>query len=595
MKPNTNRWIPIIQVGLIGGIIAVLIALLGMITTFAVRDMISGIISLGETVLVLTYFATAYVAIVRTKAQGTGPVVSAAVVAGVIAAACMVILILIGKVVDIGSVFVNATGQMYSLLLFQRDLVLGLVMEFVIGAASGGLAALIFLLPSRFQRPVVWATVILLTLGTLQDWLLRSTSNLPGFFRDLANVLTRLLYDSRGIMPVSAVVLFVAIALAAYFSAGRGGTLRQRVDRLPPARRRAVRWGSIALLVLILIMAPIFMGIENAEIADNIGLFIMMGLGLNIVVGFAGLLDLGYVAFYAIGAYTVGILTTPELGHAPYITSWWVALPFGVAVAVLAGVLLGIPVLKMRGDYLAIVTLGFGEIIRLVAGSDMLKSVIGGAQGTRSIAKPDIGPIQFGIQNFNLPLLGQIQFQIQQEFYYLILAGCLLAIFIATRVKTSRLGRSWMALREDEDVAQAMGINLVATKLMAFGMGAFFGGLSGAIFGSKLGSIYPNSFSFIVSINVVALIIVGGMGNIWGVVVGAIALVGLPELLREFSDFRWLFYGAILVLMMLTRPEGLLPEARRRLELEEFKEEQQGGPVEPPGREPVVLKTAGQP
>jgi len=290
-------------------------------------------------------------------------------------------------------------------------------------------------------------------------------------------------------------------------------------------------------------------------------------LGLNIVVGFAGLLDLGYVAFYAIGAYTMGVLTSPELGF--YNLSWWQALPFALLVSAFAGLILGLPVLKMRGDYLAIVTLGFGEIIRIVAGSDMLKSYLGGAQGTRYIARPDIGPIQFGLHEINLPLLGEIKLQFQQEFYYLFLLCCVLAIFVATRLKASRLGRAWMAVREDEDVAQAMGINLVATKLLAFAMGAFFGGLSGAIYASKLGSIFPTSFNFLISINVLAVIIVGGMGSIPGVIVGALALVALPELTREFAEFRYLLYGAALVMMMLTRPEGLWPESRRRLELHE--------------------------
>jgi branched-chain amino acid transport system permease protein len=286
---------------------------------------------------------------------------------------------------------------------------------------------------------------------------------------------------------------------------------------------------------------------------------------------------LGYVAFFAIGAYTVGVLTSPELGRAIITDSWWLALPFAVIVAVLAGVLLGIPVLKMRGDYLAIVTLGFGEIIRILVGSDFLRHWLGGSQGVLLIAKPEVGPIKI----INPP-----------EFYYLFLGGCLLVIFISMRVKNSRLGRAWMAMREDEDVAQAMGIELVATKLMAFGLGASFGGLSGAIFASKLGSVYPHSFNFLVSVNVLSLIIIGGMGSIPGVVVGALALVGLPELLREFAEFRYLVYGAVLVVMMLTRPEGLVPEARRRIELEEFREE---GGESPPGADAPVLNTARQP
>jgi branched-chain amino acid transport system permease protein len=209
----------------------------------------------------------------------------------------------------------------------------------------------------------------------------------------------------------------------------------------------------------------------------------------------------------------------------------------------------------MRGDYLAIVTLGFGEIIRLIFLSDWLKPWFGGSNGItripRAIKAPDGGLSD------------------QQILFYVILAGILVAIFVATRLKYSRLGRNWMAVREDEDVAQAMGIDLVRTKLAAFATGAAFSALSGAIFASKLTSIYPHSFNLLVSINVLAVIIVGGLGSIPGVIVGALVLVGLPELLREFAEYRLLVYGAVLVFMMLKRPEGLVPEARRKLELHE--------------------------
>jgi branched-chain amino acid transport system permease protein len=221
----------------------------------------------------------------------------------------------------------------------------------------------------------------------------------------------------------------------------------------------------------------------------------------------------------------------------------------------IAGAILGIPVLNMRGDYLAIVTLGFGEIIRLVALSDWLKPLIGGSNGITRIPKPEA----FGLA-----------FDDPQKLYYIVLAGCLVAAFIATRLKYSRLGRNWMAIREDEDVAQAMGIDLVRNKLLAFATGAALSGLAGAIFASKLTSIYPHSFNLLVSINVLAVIIVGGLGSIPGVIVGALVLVGLPELLREFAEYRLLVYGAVLVFMMLKRPEGLLPEARRKLELHEL-------------------------
>jgi len=278
-------------------------------------------------------------------------------------------------------------------------------------------------------------------------------------------------------------------------------------------------------------------------------------------VGYAGLLDLGYVAFFAIGAYVTAVLTSPELGFFNF--TFWEALPFAVLMGIMAGVILGVPVLKMRGDYLAITTLGFGEIIRILVLSDFLRPWLGGAQGIGKIARASIGPIEFVSP---------------QQIYYLILAGCLLVIFISLRLRNSRLGRAWKALREDEDVAQAMGINLVTTKLLAFATGAGFSALSGAIFASKLGSVYPHSFNVMISINILCVIIVGGMGSIPGVIVGAIALVGLPELLREFAEYRLLVYGAALVAMMLLRPEGLWPEAvhRRELHKEELGETELG-------------------
>jgi branched-chain amino acid transport system permease protein len=316
-------------------------------------------------------------------------------------------------------------------------------------------------------------------------------------------------------------------------------------------QQRFIRWGTWAFIALFALLLPQILGSYFSEILDNVGIYILMGLGLNIVVGFAGLLDLGYVAFYAIGAYTLGILTTSEAVGILHL-SFWAATPIALIVAVFAGICLGLPILRLRGDYLAIVTLGFGEIIRIVVLSDWLKPLLGGSEGVQRIVQPAIGT--FILDN-------------QQKLYYLILACILLAGFVATRLKDSHLGRSWMALREDEDVAEAMGINKVATKLLAFGMGALFSGLGGALFATKIGSVYPQSFSFIVSINILSLIIIGGLGSIPGVFVGGLALVGLPLLLSQFADFRYLIYGAVLVIMMLQRPEGLAPEARRRLEL----------------------------
>jgi len=301
-----------------------------------------------------------------------------------------------------------------------------------------------------------------------------------------------------------------------------------------------------------LLVLPQILGLFLSEVLTIVGLYVLLGLGLNIVIGYAGLLDLGYVAFFAIGSYVTAILTSPELGFFSF--SFWGALPFVIVMGVISGVILGTPVLKMRGDYLAIATLGFGEIIRILVLSDWLRPWLGGAQGIGRIPKASVGGYEFAGP---------------QEIYYLILAGCLLVIFISTRLRDSRIGRAWMAVREDEDVAQAMGINLVGAKLLAFATGAGFSALSGAIFATKLTSVYPHSFNVMISINIVCLIIVGGMGSIPGVIVGAAALVGLPELLREFAEYRLFVYGAALVVVMLVRPEGLWPEALRRRELHE--------------------------
>ena len=291
-----------------------------------------------------------------------------------------------------------------------------------------------------------------------------------------------------------------------------------------------------------------------------------MGLGLNITLGFAGLLDLGFVAFYAVGAYTVGLLTSYGpfgLQHIPF----WVAVPIAVLVAMLFGAFLGLPVLGVRGDYLAIATMGFGEIIRLLAGSDFLAPFFGGPQGVIGIQKPCLGILEAFLAVDTPRICNGIEFGKPQDIYYLAVVSAILIGFVAWRLRESRLGRAWMAIREDEDVAEALGVNLVQTKLLAYMLGAAFAGLGGAIFTVLIGSIFASSMQLIVSINVVALIIVGGMGSIPGVVVGAIALIGLPELLREVSEFRYLIYGLVLIVMMQLKPEGLWPSQAAKREL----------------------------
>ena len=319
------------------------------------------------------------------------------------------------------------------------------------------------------------------------------------------------------------------------------------------AQQTQIGYVNIALGVLVLLALPWMLNTFLSDVANTVGLYIMMALGLNIAVGMAGLLDLGYLTNYAVGAYVMGVLTTLPPDGSGAGLPFWVVLPLCVLAAMFTGFFFALPVLRMRGDYLAIATLGFGEIIRVLAISDWLSPVIGGAQGVLYIPKPSI----FGVINFSDPRL----------LYYIILAGCGLVLYVIWRLNNSRMGRQWMAIREDEDVAEAMGINLVKTKVLAFTLSAAAGGLAGGIFAAKLGTVFPQSFSVFVSINVLAVIIVGGMGSIPGIIVGAIVLIGLPEVLREFNEYRQLIYGALLVWMMLRRPEGLIPSAIRQREL----------------------------
>jgi branched-chain amino acid transport system permease protein len=557
-----------LKIGLVGGLVGVSIALEGMLQAFSTRDILSGLVTMSQVLLLLTFFGSAYFAVSRSGSKNAILTLATGALAAFIASLFLIGLMALGGFIKLGDMFINAVPDLYALLTFKQGLTTGSVSLVLLAVATGLVAAIIYLLPSNARRAVMYGLVAVIGFGLLQELIRVTLSNW-----DSLTPVVKFLYETNGLSHEGAGTIFVLVAALSYVRSVQGDRFSSRMKRLPLATQRTLRGTSIVLIVLLFLLLPVFLGLYLSDVLDTVGLYLLMGLGLNIVVGFAGLLDLGYVAFYAIGAYTVGILTSPE--HATgIIHNWWLALPFGIGAALLAGVILGIPVLRMRGDYLAIVTLGFGEIIRLLANSDFLKPWEGGAQGIQGIPLPDIGPIKFAQMQLELPILGQFQFTPSQEFYYLFLAGCLLVIFISTRMKSSRIGRAWMAVREDEDVAQAMGINLVTTKLMAFGMGASFGGLSGAIFASKLQSVYPTSFSFIVSVYVLSLIIIGGMGSIPGVIVGALALVGLPELLREVGDYRFLFFGAALVLMMLVRPEGLIPEARRRMELEEFREEE---------------------
>ena len=346
--------------------------------------------------------------------------------------------------------------------------------------------------------------------------------------------------------------------------------------RHPAVAKAGVILVAIALAALPFALADI--GTAWVRITNLAILYILLSLGLNIVVGFAGLLDLGYIAFYAVGAYVYALLASPHFNlHLPF----WAILPIGALVACMFGVLLGAPTLKLRGDYLAIVTLGFGEIIRIFLNN--LSQPVNITNGAQGIALID--PFRFGSFSFaQTTTLGALSFSGPIKYYYLLIAVLLVVIVINLRLQDSRIGRAWEAIREDEVAARSMGINTRNMKLLAFAMGASFGGVAGGMFSAIQGFISPERFVLVESVNILAMVVLGGMGNIWGVILGALLLSFVPEVLRytvgpaqqalfgrtliDPEVIRMLLFGITLVAMMLFRPAGILPSALRKRELE---------------------------
>ena len=348
-------------------------------------------------------------------------------------------------------------------------------------------------------------------------------------------------------------------------------------------RARSYFWFKYVAFGVGLLVLPLLAQLAGnawVRILDIALLYVLLALGLNIVVGFAGLLDLGYVAFYAVGAYLFGLLASPHLTDTfPAIaalfpgglhTPWWVIIPLAALIAGGAGVLLGAPTLKLRGDYLAIVTLGFGEIVRVFMNNlDAPVNITNGPKGLAGI--DDIS--MFGIHFAKTQNLFGLQFNKATNYYYLFLALVLIGLLVCYRLERSRIGRAWMAIREDEVAAKAMGINTRNLKLLAFGMGATFGGVSGAMFASFQGFISPESFSLQESVMIVAMVVLGGIGHLPGVIVGALLLSALPEVLRyvagplqqmtggrlDASILRQLLIALAMITIMLMRPRGLWP------------------------------------
>jgi branched-chain amino acid transport system permease protein len=424
---------------------------------------------------------------------------------------------------------------------------------------------------------------------------------------------------SRGVTWGAALAIGGLAIVYRFRVSDRVGAVRTRFENLPEQRRRSVGFAIAIGLVAFGLVVPAVFGPFLNEVLATVGLFMLMGLGLNIVVGFAGLLDLGYVAFFAVGAYTTAVFTSPSTpGDFTPTLAFYEALPFVIIMAAIAGIIVGTPVIRMRGDYLAIVTLAFGEIARLAFQADWLKGTFGGAQGILKIGEGVIvtlfGYVLVGV-GLIVGVIGILRWRSarldadagsaktagiwiaigtaatvfglvfpdfaswtvtgidSEAVFRLVLVFVVLAAFVSWRLQDSRIGRAWMAMREDEQVAETMGINVVTAKLLAFITGAILASLGGALFAVKIGAIFPSSFKIVQSIIILVVVIVGGMGSIRGVALGALVLIGVlggptqPGMLREFQEYKLLVYGVLLVYMMLQRPEGLIPSARRSREL----------------------------
>lgn len=552
----------ILKPGVIAGVVMAFVAAIGLADTFNARLVVNPILSLGYIFLLAPVFVAGY----RTTRQhttrpetsrGKGLALAAAtgIAAGIFPAG---LALLTEAAPTLRDTFPNLSPAMVDLLTLGRGTASGLVMLIGVCAAVSLAAGAISLLPAPIPTAVAVGTETVIVLALFEavvNDLFRWFSTLP-----------RLLYQSGGgLSVVSAAVVFVVAGGLTFVPKGRLPSIKERLTDPDPRKRARASMVTAVIVGIVLVGLPQLLGGILNELLTNVGLFLLMALGLNIVVGLAGLLDLGYVAFFAVGAYTMALLTSPISPRWAPMLSWWEAFPLVIIASMVAGIMVGTPVIRMRGDYLAIVTLGFGEIVRLVLLSDWMSPYFGGAQGIRNIPGIPIGDAEINATDPGLMV-------------YAVIFFVLIGSYVTWRVQDSRLGRAWAAIREDEDVAEAIGVDIVKAKLLAFVTGAVLAGFAGALFAAKVGSVFTNSFEILVSIVILVIVIVGGMGNIVGVAAGALVLIGIlggpqqPGLLQEFGQFKLLIYGALLVFMMLKRPEGLIPSARRAQELhqEEF-------------------------
>lgn len=557
-----------VTVGALAALALMLVLMNGMYLTFLTRDLIVGVLDLGTLLLLLLGLIAGSRGAAHLPRPGrtdipTMPrdVVTSAIAGLVASLGAVVVVLALDATWNLRSAFPNLSPQLRDALVGDGGPLGALVsvgVPMVLAAVVGGASRLI---GERIRRAVVIGVEVTLGLSMIE----LVARDLLGNF-GLAALHRAMWVTNSGIRPVPAAVLLLVVTAAA-LALGRRGPRERRFREVESStgRQRNLRLllGLAAIIVL-----PAFLGLIVNELLVNVGIFLLMALGLNIVIGYAGMLNLGSIAFFAVGAYGMAVLTSPTSPTFDPALSWWAALPIVVGLAALAGLLIGAPVIGLRGDYLAIVTLGFSEIIRLLFLSDWLAPYFGAAQGIRSIPGIEVG----------VATLSGID---PRGMLYITVAFVLIAIYVSKQLQDSRVGRAWAALREDESTAQAMGIDTQQSKLLAFVIGAILASFGGALFAAKVGTVFPNSFALLVSIIILVVVIVGGMGHIPGVIVGALVLIGIlggprqPGLLQEFGEYKLLIYGAVLIYMMLQRPEGLVPSVRRTRELhaEEFSQD----------------------
>ena len=557
-----------VRTGALAGIVTIFLALVGLIGGFTDVFMIGDEVSFAGLMLILPAFAAGVVAAAprveggERREMSLGEAAVAAAIAAASAGAVFGLAVILADLIGverIRPIFLNVTQVLMDFVTFGRSTPVGAAIIVVISTVAGVLGGLLRVTPPTARRAITAALIVTILFGFLQRVIPIALDQLS-LERDW---LYHPIYDGLtwvGAVVVAAVSAGVSLLNTRYGRRVRGsfaGTGGRSGLAMSPVRLIA----SVVALAL-LIAAPLLLGSVISEVLGTVMVFALLGIGLNIVVGYAGLLDLGYVFFFALGAYSLALLTGATLNAygippEPAISgslNFYVAIPIVMVIAAAAGLLVGAPVLRLRGDYLALVTLGLGEIVTVLLASPWLVPLVGGPSGMRGITDAAIGGFAF---------------RDPQSFYYLALAFVALAAFVSWRLASSRIGRAWTAMREDEQTADAMGISTTRFKLLAFAIGGAIGSLGGALFAVKIGSLTPASFQVIVSIQVLGLVILGGIGSIPGVLVGALVLVGLPGLLREFEEYRFLAYGAAIVAVMILRPEGLVPNVRRSRELKD--------------------------